>query len=218
LAATACAGAAALLMRRGSAITAALAILAVPLIASRITPRAEMFTVVLFAATLSLSQALASTFKVGVAVSGAQNVFSIPLEISYDPNTLQVVDVSNGGFLGQDGKAVALVYRTDTSKGTLQIAGTRPPNSGGVSGSGTVFVITLMAKSAGESVMDISGASLVDSSMQAASAVGGDMLIKITSKEPPAEEKNGAAPPIAQSDQAKPQRLAIPVQPSGQPE
>lgn len=43
-----------LLIRRGSAITAALAIFAVPLIASRATARAELFTLPLFAATLSL--------------------------------------------------------------------------------------------------------------------------------------------------------------------
>lgn len=49
-----CAGTVALLLRRGSALTAALAIVAVPPIASRVTARAEMFSVVLFAATLSL--------------------------------------------------------------------------------------------------------------------------------------------------------------------
>jgi Tetratricopeptide repeat len=54
LAAAACAGVVALLVRRGSLVSSALAILAVPLITSRTTPRAEMFTVVLFAATLSL--------------------------------------------------------------------------------------------------------------------------------------------------------------------
>ena len=54
LAAVACVGVVALLLRRGSAVSSALAILAVPMITSRTTPRAEMFTVVLFAATLSL--------------------------------------------------------------------------------------------------------------------------------------------------------------------
>jgi tetratricopeptide (TPR) repeat protein len=44
----------ALVLRRGSVITAALAILAVPLIATRTTARAELFTVILFAAMLSL--------------------------------------------------------------------------------------------------------------------------------------------------------------------
>ncbi len=52
--AIACAGTVALLLRRGSLITAALAIVAVPLIAYRTVPRADMFTVVLFAAYLSI--------------------------------------------------------------------------------------------------------------------------------------------------------------------
>jgi len=54
LGAAACSGTTALLMRRGSVLSAALAILAVPRIAFRTAPRAEMFTVVLFAAFLTL--------------------------------------------------------------------------------------------------------------------------------------------------------------------
>lgn len=46
----ACAGTAALLLRRGSIVSVALAVLAIPLIALRTAPRADMFTVVLFAA------------------------------------------------------------------------------------------------------------------------------------------------------------------------
>lgn len=49
-----CVATIALLLRRGSAITAFLAILAVPLIAQRSTPRADVFSVVLVAAYLSL--------------------------------------------------------------------------------------------------------------------------------------------------------------------
>lgn len=54
LGAAACTGTTALLLRRGSAISAALAILAIPRIALRTTPRADMFTVVLFSAFLTL--------------------------------------------------------------------------------------------------------------------------------------------------------------------
>jgi tetratricopeptide (TPR) repeat protein len=54
LGAAACAGTAALLLRRGTMVSAFLAILAIPLIADRTTPRADMFTVVLFAAFLTL--------------------------------------------------------------------------------------------------------------------------------------------------------------------
>jgi len=52
--AAACSGTVGLLLRRGTAASAAIAIVAVPLIAERTVPRAEMFTVVLFAACLSL--------------------------------------------------------------------------------------------------------------------------------------------------------------------
>ena len=54
ISAVACAGTVALLLRRGSAVSAAIAIVAVPLIAYRTGARADTFTVVLFAAFLSL--------------------------------------------------------------------------------------------------------------------------------------------------------------------
>ena len=54
LGALACVGTVTLLLRRASAVAAVLAIVAVPAIAIRTTPRANMFTVVLFAAFLSI--------------------------------------------------------------------------------------------------------------------------------------------------------------------
>ncbi len=64
LGALSCVTATALLLRRGSAVTAVLAIIAVPLIAARTSPRADMFTVVLFAAFLSI---LWEQFETGTA-------------------------------------------------------------------------------------------------------------------------------------------------------
>src|SRR6202022_2861677 len=54
LQAAACAGTVALMLRRGSVISAVLAILAVPMIAIRTGSRADLFSVVLFAAFLGL--------------------------------------------------------------------------------------------------------------------------------------------------------------------
>src|SRR5229473_2812227 len=71
-----------------------------------------------------------STFVVNLLLSGAQNVYSVPVQMNYDPAKLQLVNVSNGGFLSQDGQAVALVHREDETTGTLQITATRPPGSG----------------------------------------------------------------------------------------
>jgi Flp pilus assembly protein TadD len=54
LGAIACVGTTALLLRRGNLVSAIIVLLAIPVIAARTTPRADMFTVVLFAAFLSL--------------------------------------------------------------------------------------------------------------------------------------------------------------------
>jgi general secretion pathway protein D len=75
----------------------------------------------------AITQPHGSTFTVNVQVAGAQNAYSVPLQVTYDPKMLQVVNVSNGTFLSQDGQAVALVHRDDDSSGTLQITATGRP-------------------------------------------------------------------------------------------
>ncbi len=96
-----------------------------------------------------------NTFVVNLLISGAQNVYSVPVQINYDMAKLQLVNVSNGGFLSQDGQAVALVHREDETTGTLLIQATRPPGSGGVSGQGTVVTLTFQAKASGQTPLTI---------------------------------------------------------------
>jgi general secretion pathway protein D len=127
----------------------------------------------------SIAQAKGSTFAVNVVVSGAQNAYSVPLQISYDPKMLQVVNISNGGFLSQDGQAVALVHRDDDTTGTLQITATRPPGSGGISGQGTVLTLTLVAKAPGQSTLTIARGGVRDPGMQPAPAAGAAMNVTI---------------------------------------
>ena len=120
----------------------------------------------------NMTQAQGTTFAMNVLLSGAQNVYSVPLKISYDPKVLQVVNVSNGGLLSQDGQAVALVHRDDDSSGTLQITATRPPGATGVSGQGTVVTLTFMAKAAGQSNLTISKGGARDPGMQPIAVAG----------------------------------------------
>src|SRR5580704_60284 len=47
----------------------------------------------------AIAQPPGSTFTVNVLVAGAQNAYSVPLQVTYDPKLLQVVNVSNGSFL-----------------------------------------------------------------------------------------------------------------------
>ena len=127
----------------------------------------------------SITQPTGSTFAVNVVLSGAQNAYSVPLQISYDPKMLQVVNVSNGNFLSQDGQAVALVHRDDDSTGTLQITATRPPGAAGISGEGTVVTLTLVAKAPGQSTLTIARGGVRDPGMQSAPAAGAAMNVTI---------------------------------------
>ncbi|MGH9651669.1 MAG: cohesin domain-containing protein, partial [Terriglobales bacterium] len=99
-------------------------------------------------------------------LSGGQSVYSVPIQISYDAGALQLLNVSNGGYLSRDGQAVALVHRDDPP-GTLQVSASRPPGAGGVSGDGAVFTLTFLAKTAGQSAVNISRPGARDASMQA---------------------------------------------------
>src|SRR6266576_2691497 len=114
----------------------------------------------------NVTQPAGSTFAVNVLLTGAQNVYSVPLQVSYDPKVLQVVNVSNGGLLSQDGQSVALVHRDDDQSGALQITATRPPGSGGVSGQGAVVTLTFLAKASGQSTLTISKGGAKDPNMQ----------------------------------------------------
>ncbi len=120
----------------------------------------------------NLTQASGSTFAVNVMLKGAQNVYSVPLQVSYDPKILQVVNVSNGGLLSQDGQAVALVHRDDDSSGALQITATRPPGASGISGQGAVVTLTFLAKASGQSALTISKGGARDPAMQAIAVAG----------------------------------------------
>jgi len=119
-----------------------------------------------------LTEHAGATFAVNVILNGAQNAYSVPLQVSYDPKLLQVINVSNGNFLSRDGQAVAVVHRNDETTGTLQITATRPPGANGVSGKGTVVTVTFMAKAAGQGTLTIAKGGARDPAMQALPVAG----------------------------------------------
>src|SRR5262249_21631673 len=59
----------------------------------------------------ALTPKVGSTFTVNVMMTGAQNVYSVPIQLTYDPKLLQVVNVSNGSLLSQDGQIVTVTHR-----------------------------------------------------------------------------------------------------------
>src|SRR6202171_5367426 len=127
----------------------------------------------------TITAAKGNTFVVNLMISGAQNVYSVPVQMNYDPAKLQLVNVSNGGFLSQDGQAVALVHREDETTGTLQITATRPPGAGGVSGQGAVVTITFQAKASGQTPLTITRGGARDPSLQAITVNGAQAAVTV---------------------------------------
>ena len=127
----------------------------------------------------SLTQAKGSTFTVNLMLTGGQNVYSVPVQLNYDPKVLQILNVSNGGFLSQDGQAVALVHREDDGLGQVTITASRPPGSGGVTGQGTVVTLTFQAKATGQSPLTITRGGARDPGLQSIAVTGAQAAVTV---------------------------------------
>jgi general secretion pathway protein D len=125
----------------------------------------------------TITQHAGSTFTVNVVLNGAQNVYSVPLQLSFDSKLLQVVNVSNGTLLAQDGQIVTVTHREDD--GTMQVTATRPPGASGVSGQGPVVTLTFMAKAAGQGSLTIARGGARDPAMQALPVNGAAATVTI---------------------------------------
>jgi len=95
------------------------------------------------------------TATIGVVVQGAQDLYSIPMLMQYDPKVMSVEDVHQGGFLSGGTQPIAVVQRVDKERGQAIVSATRMPNTPGVSGSGTVFAVVVRGVAAGESTLSI---------------------------------------------------------------
>jgi len=127
----------------------------------------------------TIQAAKGGTFMVNLLLSGAQNVHSVPVQLNYDPKMLQMVNVSNGGFLSQDGQIVTLTHREDETVGQSQITAARPPGAGGVSGQGAVVTITFQAKENGQTPLTITRGGARDPGLQAITVNGAQASVTI---------------------------------------
>jgi general secretion pathway protein D len=123
------------------------------------------------------TQHVGSTFTVNVLLNGGQNIFQVPMQISYDPKLLEVANVSNGSLLSQDGQIVTVTHREND--GTMQVVATRPPGSTGVSGQGSVVTLTLVAKAPGQASLTIAKGGARDPAMQALPVNGASAAVTI---------------------------------------
>lgn len=118
-------------------------------------------------------------FALNVVLNGGQNVFSVPVQINYDPKVMRLLNVSNAGALSKDGAAVALVNRDDAEKGVVHVSVMRPPGSGGVTPAGPLFTLSFMAKAAGQGSVTVDKAVVLDPNNVSVDAAGSQAIVNV---------------------------------------
>ncbi|HWZ52101.1 MAG TPA: cohesin domain-containing protein [Granulicella sp.] len=123
------------------------------------------------------NQTVGSTFQTSVVIGNAQDVFAVPLQLQFNPAVLQLVNVDAGPFLGGDGQAVALAHRVDN--GTVTLSASRPPNTKGISGQGSVCTITFKAIAPGDSPLTLVKVGAMNSAHANLPAVGSQAVVRV---------------------------------------
>jgi general secretion pathway protein D len=105
----------------------------------------------------------------------------VPLQLQFDPKVLQLVNVDDNGqqgLLGRDGQAVALVHR-DEGNGTVTVSASRPPNTSGVDGQGTVCTLTFKAVGPGDTSVSLVRAGAKDSRQTSLPTVSAPAMVHV---------------------------------------
>ena len=124
------------------------------------------------------AQPVGSTFQVAVMLTGAHDVYSVPMQLKFNPSVLQLVNVDSGDLLSRDGQAVSIVHR-DEGNGLVTISTSRPPGVAGVNGQGAVAVLTFKATGAGESPLQLVKVGAKSSTQASIPTVGGSAVVHV---------------------------------------
>lgn len=123
-------------------------------------------------------QASGSTFQMAVMVNNATDIYSVPLQVQFNPQVLQLVNVDAGEMLGRDGQSVAVVHR-DEGNGLVTLSASRPPGVKGISGQGSVAVLTFRALAPGDSNVALSKVGAKNSAQANLPAVGSQAVVHV---------------------------------------
>ena len=115
----------------------------------------------------------------GISIDGANDLFSIPMLLKYDPAVIQITEVRDGGFLSGGAQAVAIVERIDAQKGEVTISCTRGPHTAGVNGSGTILGLVVKGVAAGVAQLEIVEAKAQDSQQRSIPITSGGAAIRV---------------------------------------
>ena len=127
----------------------------------------------------SVSLKPGDTTTIAITVQNAQDLFSVPLLLQYNPAVISVEDVRQGDFLSGGTQPIAIVQRVDKERGQAIVSATRMPNTPGVSGSGTLFGVVVRGVAPGNSQLSILQVNARDSQQRPVQFVTGEASIRV---------------------------------------
>jgi general secretion pathway protein D len=92
---------------------------------------------------------------VSITVNG-NDLAGADMTFAFDPAMFRIREMRDGGFLGRDGQAIAIVQRVDTASGTATVSLDRPAGAPSVSGTGNLITLVLEpSMRSGEAVLRV---------------------------------------------------------------
>lgn len=112
-------------------------------------------------------------------LEGGTDVFSVPIQIRWDPKILRLNDVARGGMFAAGGQQPIFTRNVRNEDGEATVLLNRLPGTQGVSGSGALVVLRFQAVAAGETQVTVPEITLRNSQMQAAPVAAPVMKITV---------------------------------------
>ena len=121
-------------------------------------------------------QKVGSTFQMQMNLTGGHDLFSVPMQLHYDPKVLDLINVDTGTLLAKDGQTTATVHR-DEGNGDVTISTSRPPGVKGITGDGNLCTLTFMAKAPGDATVQVTKAAARNSAQSILPVLAGSPAI-----------------------------------------
>jgi len=122
--------------------------------------------------------AVGKTFVIGIKVSDVSDLYGWEFNLTWNPNLLDALTVTEGNFLKQGGETFFRPIMNNTA-GYILVDCTLLGNVPGVSGSGILATVKFYAENQGESILDLYGTILINSQEQAITHTANDGTVTV---------------------------------------
>ena len=119
------------------------------------------------------------TFVVNIDFNTTSMVYASEFELYFNSSTLEVLNVTEGTFLNEDGTNTYTNTEINNGLGKVSFANTRMKNQSGINGSGILANITFKAKNNGSSDLDLENIKISDENLTSLNATIIDGTINI---------------------------------------